>query len=236
MKEMDLFGVRIHDVTVGEAVERALADHSPPCTVVTPNALMLGMAKRDASYKRLLNRATLSLPDGVGVLFAAKRAKTPLRERSAGIDFGFSLCRTAAQRGLRVFLLGARPSVAEKAAASLQKQIESLVICGTYHGYFDQSGSENERVLAAIRASRADVLFVCFGTPLQEEWVFSNLKELSALRVIACLGGSLDVWSGSVPRAPRPLRALGLEWAWRTLLSPRRLKSLPLMLRGIMRT
>lgn len=231
MAQVRLYGVRIDNFGKKEAVARALEPMGEPCTVVTPNALMLDACRREPRLRELLDRASLSLPDGAGVLLAARRSGTVLKERVAGIEFGEALLERAARDGLRVFLLGGRNGIAVRAAQNLRARYPSLCICGTHWGYFGRDGEENRAVLSYIRACKADILFVCLGFPLQEEWIFENLGALSDLRVIAGLGGSLDVWAGTVRRAPRAVSRLGLEWAWRMLCEPRRLRGLPALVR-----
>lgn len=230
MKSIRLCGVRIDDLTLSESVSLALLPRQTPCVAVTPNAVMLDACRKDPRYAALLNRSTLSLPDGIGVLRAAQRMGTPLRKRVAGIDFGAAVLREASRQGLRVFLLGGEPGVAKKAAKNLRVGYPGLKICGTCHGYFQKTGAENRRVVNAVLSARADILFVCFGFPLQEEWIMANLPALKELRLIAGLGGSLDVWSGRIQRAPRFFIDHGLEWAWRMAREPARLKNLPALL------
>ena len=227
---MDLRGVRIDNVTMREALEIAL-DEEGSAFVVTPNAVMLDACRKNADYADLLGRATLSLADGAGVMLCAKRAGTPLRERIAGISFGEALLERAAQDGLRVFLLGGADGVAEEAARRLRERYDGLQICGCLWGYFEKSGEEDTRVVDIIRAAHPDILFVCFGFPLQEEWIVAHLPLLEDLRVIAGLGGALDVWAGRVCRAPRLISRCGMEWAWRMLCQPKRLKHLPALVR-----
>lgn len=230
MEEIKLFGVKIDNVTKEEAVHRALRDEGEPCVVFTPNALMLEHCRRDATLAALLNRASLSLPDGAGLVWAAQKAGTPLAQRVAGIDFGSSLLLCAERAGLRVFLLGGGAGIAEQASEALQKKYPRLCICGTTWGYFKRTGEENRGVVSYIRACRPDILFVCMGFPVQERWVVENLHHLTDIRTIACLGGSLDVWSGELQRAPAWMSRAGLEWLWRMLRQPRRFAALPKLL------
>ena len=227
---ISLGGIPIDNVTKEGALERALAEGGVN-VVFTPNAVMLDACRRDRTITELWKHASLSLPDGVGVLWAAKRMGTPIRERVAGIDFGEALLARAAREGLRVFLLGGGDGVALQAARNLRARYKGLCICGTHWGYFDKTGEENRRVLTRIRESRADVLFVCFGFPMQERWITDNLHALSHLRVVAALGGSLDVWSGKTKRAPEAVSRMGLEWAWRMAREPHRLKGIPALVR-----
>lgn len=231
MSKITLWGVAVDNITLPRAVEIALTPTRAPCAVFTPNAVMLDACRRDPSLAALLNRATLSLPDGSGVLLAAKRTGTPLAERVSGIAFGEALMQKAAEINARVFLLGGKPGVASRAAYRLRQRIPNLQICGTHHGYFQKHGMENDAVLAKIHAARPDILLVCFGFPLQEKWICDYLPKLPFLRVAAGLGGSLDVWSGDLRRAPRLIRALGMEWAWRVLPDPKRWRQIPALLR-----
>ena len=231
MERIRLCGVEIDNVTGREAVRRALRRGEEPNVVFTPNAVMLEACRRDASLAALLNRASLSLADGMGVVRAAKRCGTPLCERVAGIDFAEAVLARASKENLRVFLLGGEAGVAESAAMRLRERYPALCVCGTHWGYFDREGEENRRLLAHIRQTRADILFVCLGFPLQERWICENLAHLSFLCLIAGLGGSLDVWAGKSKRAPRALSRAGLEWAWRMVREPRRLCHLGALVR-----
>ncbi len=229
MEEIKLYGVKIDNVSQNEALFRALRATGEPCVVFTPNALMLERCRKDTALADLLNHASLSLPDGAGVLWAAQKMGTPLCERVAGIDFGEALLARAERSGLRVFLLGGGEGVAEHAAENLTKKHPRLCICGTTWGYFGKTGEENTRVISYIRACRPDVLFVCMGFPVQERWVIDNLHHLTDTRIIACLGGSLDVWAGDIPRAPLWMSRVGMEWLWRMLRQPKRLAAFPQM-------
>ena len=230
MSRIRIYGVEIDNVTQKEAVARALEAGSVN-VVFTPNALMLDACRRDGELVSLLNRASLSLPDGMGVVWAARRGGVPLKARVAGIEFGEALLERAAREGLRVFLLGGKAGVAARAATALRARHEGLCVCGTHWGYFDRAGEDNRRLLAHIRACRADILLVCMGFPVQEQWIAENLGALAGLRVVAGLGGSLDVWAGDVHRAPRAISRMGLEWAWRMACEPRRLRGLPALVR-----
>ena len=220
-------GVEFDDLSAEEAVKRALQDTGEPCWVVTPNAKMLASCQRNPEERGLLNSAGMVLPDGMGVVRAAKRQGSPFRGRTAGIDFGEKLMEAAARRGERVFLLGGRDGVAALAAERLGAQYPGLCICGCYWGYFEKQGQENRELIGWIRACRPTILLVCMGYPTQERWIRENLPGLPSVKVAAGLGGSLDVWSGQVTRAPRYWQEHGMEWAWRMLNQPERIRDLP---------
>ena len=208
-----------------------LAIHGRTAHVFTPNPEMLLLSKNDPEFHTFLCDADLLLPDGIGILLGARIRGTPLPARATGIDSAEWLLSFAAKHSLRVFLLGGRCGVAEDAARTLAARFDGLSICGTHHGYFDKAkeSPENKAVLALLREAKPDLLFVCFGAPAQEKWISENADEIPSLRLCMGLGGALDVWSGRVERAPRLWQKLGLEWLWRTLREPKRIRRLTVL-------
>ncbi len=192
--------------------------------VYTPNATILWQSRKDLSLSSLLRRADLLLPDGAGVILASRLCGTPLPRRITGIDTAEWLLRYGAKRGYSFFFLGGKRGVAERAAKRWQTRLPALRIVGTHHGYFDKNGKENDRVLREIQAAKPDILFVCLGFPQQERWIDRHAASLPSVRLLMGLGGSLDVWSGEVKRAPVPMQRLGLEWLYRTVREPKRWK------------
>lgn len=225
-----VLGIDFDDLGAERAAKAALRGGA--CFAVTPNALILEDCARNLAHRALIGSASLILPDGAGVVRAAKRLGTPLSNgRVAGIDFAETLLRIAAESGERAFLLGGREGVAARAAERLRERFPNLSIVGTYWGYFDRAGEENRRLIGILRACRPTVLFVCLGYPAQETWIAENLPLLPSVKVSVGLGGSLDVWAGDVRRAPALLQNAGLEWAWRILREPSRLSRLPALIR-----
>lgn len=225
--KIEICGIPFDDIDLPEAVREVLRPSSEPHWVVTPNALMLGRCAEHPEWRELISSASMILPDGAGVLMAARRQGTPLRARVAGIDFGERLMEEAARLGKRVFLLGGEDGIAPRAAENLVRRFPDLRVAGTYWGYFERDGEENRRLLGLIRACRPEILIVCLGFPLQEYWIRENLPYLPSVRVAAGLGGSLDVWAGKVRRAPLLWQSIGMEWAWRMLREPRRMRDIP---------
>lgn len=226
----DIMGVTFDDVTLAEAAAagETLAAGSGFAYVVTPNPEIVNLARRAEDYRQVLNGAALVLPDGIGVVYAARILGTPLQGRVPGIDFATALVARLAQSGGRLFLLGAKPGVAEQAGENLRRQYPGLTICGTHHGYFQDSGP----VVQAIRAAQADVVFVCLGAPKQEYWMAQQGPATGAHLMVG-LGGVLDVYAGNVKRAPDLWQKLGLEWCYRLLHQPSRIgrmAKLPLFL------
>lgn len=226
----DVLGVGFDDLTAEEAVARGmeLAAEQGFHYVVTPNPELVMRAEKDAEYRALLNAADLVLADGVGVIKAAAILGRPLKGRVPGIDFGTGLMARLAETGGKLFLLGAKPGVAEQAAQRLCGQYPGLVICGVHDGYF----TEDAPVAEEIRRAGADVIFVCLGAPKQERWMAANGPATGA-RLAVGLGGSLDVFAGVVERAPERWQRMGLEWFYRLCREPRRIgrmAKLPLFL------
>ena len=226
----DILGVGFDNLTLEEAAQAAadLIEGEGFHYAVTPNPEFLRLAKKDGEFRAVLNGAGLVLPDGVGVTYAAKLLGCPLKGKVPGIDFAARLMAWMAGEGKRLFLLGAKPGVAEQAALNLLAAYPGLIVCGTHDGYFQDSAP----VVDEIRASCADVVFVCLGAPKQEFWM-AQYGPLTGAKLMVGLGGSLDVFAGVVERAPEGWQRLGLEWLYRLIKEPRRIGrmvKLPLVL------
>ncbi|MBR2831624.1 MAG: WecB/TagA/CpsF family glycosyltransferase [Oscillospiraceae bacterium] len=224
----DVLGVGFDNITMEEAVaaaERAIESRSGGY-VVTPNPEIVWAARKDPSYAALLNGASLVLPDGIGIVYGARILGTPLKEKVPGIEFASALIARLAEKGGSLFLFGAKPGVAEKAAENLCRQYPGIVIAGCEDGYH----TDDPGVLAHINGAAPDLLLVCLGAPKQERWMAESGANAG---LMAGLGGSLDVFAGIVKRAPEAWCRLGLEWLYRLLSDPRRIgrmMKLPLFL------
>lgn len=218
MERIDILGVGFDNLNLEEATEYAysLIDGTGK-RIVTPNSEIVYAARSNENLKTVLNESDLVVPDGVGVVLASKILRRPLKCKVAGIELGEALIKKMAEGGKSLFLLGAKPRVAEAAAAKLQDKYPGLIIAGVHDGYF----KEDAGVITAIKTSGADVLFVCLGAPKQETWMSKNREEIPALML--GLGGSLDVFAGNVLRAPKIFIKLGLEWFYRLCKEPWRI-------------
>ena len=202
------------------------------CVAVNPEKIY--RARRDPRLGRVLDSAHIRICDGAGVSLAAMMLHRRRLPRCTGIDLFMSLVRHAAQEGWRVFLLGASPEVNRAACSALMDQFPSLKIVGRQHGYFEDSAA----VVANINDSRADLLFVGMGSPRQEFWIGEQMPNLKTPFYMG-VGGSFDVVSGAVRRAPAPFRKTGTEWLYRLLAQPSRLRrqvALPLFALQIIRS
>lgn len=223
-EHVNILGVYIDKVTVDSAANRILEWIGQPqsCAraVYTPNSEILMMAYRDEGLRAALNRADMRTADGVGVVYAAKIVKNPLKGRAAGYDVACSLLDKLGKKGGSVYLFGAKPGVAEAAAKTMQSRYPGLQIAGCADGYFD--AEKEQKIIADINDKQPDVLLACLGAPKQELWIDQNRDKLSA-KVCMGLGGSLDVFAGNVKRAPAAFQKLGLEWFYRLCKEPKRI-------------
>lgn len=190
--------------------------------VVTMNAEMAMQALNDHELGAIIGRAGLVTPDGVGIVWAVRRrGQVPNIEKVAGIELVQTLVARAAQTGHRIYLLGGKPGVPEEAARALQQTYPGLQITGLRHGYFGPD--EETEILANIKEARPDILLVALGVPRQEKWIDRHQADLRVPITIG-VGGSLDVFAGRVRRAPDAFQRLHLEWLYRLLQEPWRLK------------
>lgn len=226
----EILGIRFDNLTRQEAAQRGaqLLAEDRFHYVVTPNPEFILACEGDESFRSILNQADLVLADGIGVVYSAKILGTPLKERVPGIEFATDMLACLDGMGGRLFLLGAKPGVAQEAGRRILEQHPNIVLCGVRDGYF----KDEEAVLLEVAAARPDLLFVCLGAPKQERWMARWGKHTGA-RLAIGLGGCLDVFAGNVERAPESWRKLGLEWAYRLKKEPKRIgrmAKLPLVL------
>lgn len=217
----DVLGVSYDNITMDEALKtaRTLLEKAGASFVVTPNAEMAFEATKDPDFCALLNRADLVLPDGAGVVLAARLRKTPLREKVAGVEFATRLLPILAETKTKLFLLGSKPGVAELAAEKMHQIAPGLEFCGMADGYF----TDEAAVVEQINASEAQALFVCLGSPKQERFMDAHRSDFTTVRLMAGLGGTLDVVAGTAQRAPKWMIKSNLEWFYRLLKQPSRL-------------
>lgn len=216
-----VLGVAYDNITMAEALERGreLLAASETAYCVTPNAEMAYEAMKDPEFCRVLNGASLVLPDGAGVILGAKIVRTPLKEKVAGIEFAQNMLAVFAETGSRLYLLGSKPGVVELAGKKMLQKQPDLCICGIRDGYF----KDEAEVIRSINEAGADAVYVCLGSPKQERFMYEHRTELNA-KLLVGLGGTLDGIAGTVKRAPRWMIRLQLEWLYRLCKEPKRFK------------
>jgi N-acetylglucosaminyldiphosphoundecaprenol N-acetyl-beta-D-mannosaminyltransferase len=226
---LSILGVRVDAITFDQAlnrIERFIVSGSSH-QIVTVNPEFVMAAQSDGEFRRIINSAALALPDGVGILWASRRLGEPLPDRIPGTDLVERLAALSAERGYRLFFLGAMPGVAEAAVQALRQRYPGLVLAGTHGG---SPRPEDEQVIVAqVCAARPQVLLVAYGAPAQDHWIARNLDRLG-VPVCIGVGGAFDYLAGVYPRAPSWLRRLGLEWLHRLITQPwrwRRMLALP---------
>jgi N-acetylglucosaminyldiphosphoundecaprenol N-acetyl-beta-D-mannosaminyltransferase len=213
-------GIFIDGLTLKDVLSRIefFVSTRKPHQIITANPLMIMAAEKDSALRLAFQSADLIIPDSVGVLWAARCQGRRLMKIS-GIDLMENLCAEAAEKKWRVFFLGAAPGVAEETARVLSLRYPGFTLAGTHHGFFSSNEKETIRT---IFDSKPDLLFVALSTPFQDGWIHKNINDLGA-KVVMGVGGSFDVLSGRLRRAPAWMRAAGLEWFFRLLQEPRRI-------------
>jgi N-acetylglucosaminyldiphosphoundecaprenol N-acetyl-beta-D-mannosaminyltransferase len=189
--------------------------------VVTANPEIVMLGKQDPEYMRLLQQASIITPDGIGIVLASRWIGQPVAERVSGYDLLHGLMQQADRLGWKYMLVGASPASSDGAALKLQELYPNAVYGGHYSGYFTQE--EEAGILKHIQQERPQLLFVALGAPRQEKWIASHLPDLP-VNIVMGVGGSFDVLSGTVKRAPELFQKLNLEWFYRLLSQPKRWK------------
>ncbi len=222
MEKVNILGVNIDDVSLKEAVDIVInwLKSDKKRYVVTPNPEFIMAAQTDSEFKEILNRADLAIPDGVGL-----KLSRSIKHTTTGIDLMEKLCLVLADKGFSVGFLGGKKGVAKKAAERLRKKYQKLKILYAEDGpMVDKNGKETALFSSdKHRKLRVDILFVGFGHIKQEKWIVNNLDKLP-VKVAIGIGGAFDYLSGKVLRAPWGMRVLGLEWLFRLILQPWRVK------------
>lgn len=194
--------------------------------VVTLNPEYVMLAGKNLELRRIINESDLCVPDGMGIVWAARLLGEPLKERVTGTGLLPEICRICAERGYSIYLLGGEPGVAGKAAAVLKQRFPKLKVAGVS----SNDPQDGAATVAAVNAAGADVVAVAYGCPKQDFWIDRYRGELTSARLAIGVGGAFDFISGQTPRAPGIMRRAGLEWLFRLWLEPsraRRMLALP---------
>jgi N-acetylglucosaminyldiphosphoundecaprenol N-acetyl-beta-D-mannosaminyltransferase len=218
-----LFGIEIDNLTMDHAIAEIVAatdGNGPPRQISFVNADCVNLAHRNARYREALAGSTRVFADGIGMKIAGRILGSEIRENLCGTDVFPRLCAALAEANKSIYLLGARPGVAQAACEWISRTHPAVRIAGFQDGYYDSA--HEPAIVAAIAKSRPDVLLVAFGAPKQELWIAQHLAA-SGARVALGVGGLFDYYSGRIPRAPLWVREIGMEWVWRLIQEPGRL-------------
>lgn len=237
-KRTRILNVPVDMVDSREAMEifRELMKNGGCRLIVTPNSEIIVNASEDPELKNIIEKADLIIPDGIGLVYASRIMGVPLQERVTGIDFLDSILGYLEETGQSIFFLGSKPGdgvhpgIAELAVVKMKEKYHDLQVAGTHHGYFKEA--DEASIVQTINDSGADFLCVALGSPKQEKFVSRYRDELHVRGAIG-VGGSLDVWAGTLKRAPEFYRNNGLEWLYRLIQQPSRYKrmaALPLFM------
>ncbi len=214
-----ILGVKIDELTFAEVMAKItlFLDEKKFHQIVTVNPEFVLTVQKDSEFKEVLNQADLNIPDGVGLKLGAWLLGQKIGERLTGVDLTWELAKLANQKGYSIYFLGATTGVAEKASKKIKLLYPNLKIAGCYAGTPDEPG-----LIEKINNTNADILLVAFGAPKQDKFIFNNKSNIK-IKVAMGVGGTFDYIAGVVPRAPKFLRSLGLEWLYRLIRQPKRI-------------
>ena len=216
MNRYKIFDIPIDNVSMVEALETAknilAKGEQRKIFTINPEILLLG--RKDQNYRKILQSVDLALPDGIGLVWLGRIFGIPFKERVTGTDFMENLAGMAEQEDKSIFLLGGENGASEKTTKTLKKKFPNLKIAGFLE--YQNQWQNYEQIF------RADILFVALGAPKQEIWIYDNLPKLPNIKIAVGIGGAFDFISGKIPRAPKLLREIGLEWMWRLIMEPKK--------------
>lgn len=236
MDKVDILGVPFVNVSPTGAVDKICEylNSDSKHIIFTPNPEMVMLAQKDEEFNEILNKSDMNIPDGIGIIYASKIKKRPIKERVAGYDTVQAVFERIKSEDKGVYFFGGAPGVTDAAKAEMERVHKGLKIVGCANGYFDEA--REKEIIAEINEKQPELLLVGIGFPKQEKWIFNHINELNVKAAIG-VGGSFDVMSGRVKRAPDIFIKLGLEWFHRLITQPSRfvrMLQLPLFMLKVM--
>lgn len=218
----NILGVPFNNMSPVETVEllNVYLNGDTKAAVYTPNPEMVMTALKDPEFMEVLNTSAVNIPDGIGIVYASRFTENRIEERVPGCDTVLALFDKMRNTKKTAYFFGGAPGVAEKAKEEMEKRFKGLTVVGTADGYFDEE--KEQLIIADINEKKPDLLLVGIGFPKQEKWIAKHLDGLD-VKVAIGVGGSLDVFSGTVKRAPKAFIKLNLEWFYRLLCQPSRI-------------
>lgn len=220
MNKENILGVHVSPLSYEDLKKNIEKDikNNKKSFIVAINPEKILKARKDEKLKELLNNATYEIPDGIGVIYASKLRKGNIKTRITGIDSMEMLCKLSEEKKYKIFMYGAKEETIKKAKENLEIKFPNIQIVGTINGY----EKDNDKIISSINKSNADIVFVALGSPKQEYWITDNMDKVSA-KIFQGVGGSFDVFSGNIKRAPKWMQKIGLEWLYRLLKEPKRI-------------
>lgn len=220
-----ILGVSIDNIDENEAAKKTkelIEKSKKSCEIiVAPNVEFIMTAQKDKEFFDILKIAKLATPDSVGVMIAGKIQKKPFKQRIPGQLYFRKVLEMAEKEELTVYLLGGKDDIPKRAKENVEKLYPNLKIVGYHEGYFEKDSEEN--VIKEINSLQPNILFVAMGAPKQEKWIYRH-KDVLKVDVAAGQGGTFDYEAGNIKRAPKTIQKLGIEWLWRLILQPSRIK------------
>lgn len=220
---INIFGINIENLTNDEAMDILTEELKTDglFTIATPNTEIVMQSKKNLEYQVLVNSFDMVVPDGIGLIYASKIKKLPLKERVTGFDLSVGLLEKSAEIPFNLYILAGKPGVSERAAKNIEKDYSGVTVVGNRNGYFTHD--EEDSIIDNINSSNPDVIFVGLGFPKQEEFIRRNKDRINA-KIIIGNGGATDIFAGDINRAPDIFIRLNLEWFYRLLSDPKRIK------------
>lgn len=226
---MNVLGIEVAVVNKKVAYEEVLRliSRGKQIQITTPNPEHVMIAQKDEEFRRIINGSDLAIPDGIGLVKVMKRRSKNKKEieRVTGVDMMEDLLRLAEKEGFRVGLMGGSKDICQEAINKIREKFSNLKIDFLFaHRDIKESNEEDEKIIRQINERKIEFLFVAYGAPWQEKWIYRNLKELPLVRLAMGVGGAFDFWAERRKRASKKIQKLGLEWLFRLIQEPWRIK------------
>lgn len=216
----EILDINFDVISVDGAAQKIIdiIEKNNKCFVVTPNPEIVMLAQKDNEFKKILNSADMATPDGIGIVIASKLNKIKIKERVSGYDLVQKIFYLIQNENYSIYFLGSSDEIIQLAKINMEKKFPGIKIIGTHNGFFN----DDKKIVEQINLLKPDILLVGMGAPKQEKWIYKHKNVLNS-KVFIGIGGSFDVMSGKIKRAPAILQQLGLEWLYRLISQPKRL-------------
>ncbi len=232
MQPVKVLDIPVNCASMDEALVKigAFVSSGEQHQVITADSSMAVMSRDDIELRNIIEQASLVTPDSVGIMWAAHRLNPAITARVSGVELVEELCKHSSQQGYSLFFLGAAPGIAQLACEKMAQRYPGAKMVGAHHGYFNDSDLQS--VIDQINVVKPDILCVAMGIPRQEKWIAAHMHNIRAAVFIG-VGGTFDVLSGTVKRAPKLFQRMKLEWLWRVLANPKKIGKVMLLPRFV---